>query len=217
MRCALTSFWDGQTHERTAGDKYSEFRIQFRREHIWRFERHNPRTSCIRVRTCENSAMITTSLGPHMTENTVQKQEEKRSSRFQAGKSGNAAGRPRGARNKTTVALEELLAGEGEALTRRVINMALDGDPIALRLAFERVMPLRRGRPVRFDMPEMKSASDVVSGLSSILRSVSAGDLTPEEASTIATILETKRRALELVDLETRLAAVESRISGPGR
>jgi hypothetical protein len=38
------------------------------------------------------------------------------------------AGRPKGTRNKTTLALEALLDGEAEALTRKAIEMALTGD-----------------------------------------------------------------------------------------
>jgi len=44
------------------------------------------------------------------------------------------AGRPKGARNKATQAGLALLEGEGEALTRKAIEMALAGDTTALRL-----------------------------------------------------------------------------------
>jgi hypothetical protein len=44
------------------------------------------------------------------------------------GVSGNPAGKPRGRRNPATVAAESLLEGEAEALTRKAIDLALDGD-----------------------------------------------------------------------------------------
>ena len=47
---------------------------------------------------------------------------------FRLGQSGNPAGRPPGARNKTTLASEALLEGEGEALTRKAIELAKAGD-----------------------------------------------------------------------------------------
>ena len=43
------------------------------------------------------------------------------------------AGRPKGARNKVTVAVESLLDGEGEGLTRKAIELAMKGDTTALR------------------------------------------------------------------------------------
>jgi hypothetical protein len=38
---------------------------------------------------------------------------------FQPGRSGNPAGRPKGARHRTTLAMKALLDGEAEALTRK--------------------------------------------------------------------------------------------------
>ena len=55
--------------------------------------------------------------------------------RFRKGQSGNPAGRPRGSRNKTTLAVDALLDGEAETLTRKAIEKAKDGDVTCLRLA----------------------------------------------------------------------------------
>ena len=62
---------------------------------------------------------------------------EKQGNRFQKGRSGNPNGRPKGSRNRTTVACEALLEEEAGALTRKAIQMAKDGDTIALRLCLE--------------------------------------------------------------------------------
>jgi hypothetical protein len=39
-------------------------------------------------------------------------------------------GRPKGSRNKATIAIESLLEGQAEALTQTAISKALDGDSI---------------------------------------------------------------------------------------
>jgi Family of unknown function (DUF5681) len=57
---------------------------------------------------------------------------------FERGKSGYPKGRPKGARSTATVLAESLLDGEAEALTRKLIDMAKDGDSAALRLCIER-------------------------------------------------------------------------------
>jgi hypothetical protein len=49
-------------------------------------------------------------------ENTAQKQQIGRP--FEPGQSGNPAGHPKGSRNKATLAIEVLLDGEAEAITR---------------------------------------------------------------------------------------------------
>jgi hypothetical protein len=59
---------------------------------------------------------------------------------FQLGNSG----RPSGSRNKATLALEALLDGEAEALTRKAIEMALEGDTTVMRLVMDRIYRLGR-------------------------------------------------------------------------
>jgi|SRR6476469_5365777 len=48
-------------------------------------------------------------------------------------------GRPKGSRNKSTLAAEALLEGEAEVLTRRAVERALQGDIQALRLCLDRL------------------------------------------------------------------------------
>jgi len=82
---------------------------------------------------------------------------------FMKGQSGNPAGKPKGARHRATLAAETLLDGEAEALTRKAIELALAGDPIALRLCLDRILPPRRERPLRFVLPKLRSAADASS------------------------------------------------------
>jgi hypothetical protein len=133
--------------------------------------------------------------------------------RFRKGRSGNPSGRPEGARHKSTLAIEALLEGEAEAIGRKCIELAKEGDAVALRLAMERIAPVRRGRPVKFDMPPVASAADVVTAIGSVLHAVSTGELTPEEAATLASVLEAKRRAIEIVEIERRLGELEGQLS----
>ena len=108
---------------------------------------------------------------------------------FKPGQSGNPAGRPRGARNKTTIAAELLLEGEAESLTRMAIEKALEGDPFALRLCLERIIPPRRERPAQFDMPPLKERRDVKGAYAAVVEAVAAGELTPSEGATVARLV----------------------------
>lgn len=122
-------------------------------------------------------------------------------------------GKPRGARHKATQAALALIDGEGEALTRKAIDMALAGDGVALRLCLERLAPPRKDAPVRFDLPAMEGAESAASAMGAILASVSKGDLTPSEAGALAGLVEGYRKALETSELEARLRALEERQS----
>lgn len=70
---------------------------------------------------------------------------------FQPGQSGNPAGRPKGSRNKATVALEKILNGDAESILRKAIELAQDGDPTALRRCLDRLLPPRKDRPITFE------------------------------------------------------------------
>jgi uncharacterized protein DUF5681 len=74
---------------------------------------------------------------------------------FRKGASGNPAGKPRGARNKVTVAIEGLMGKYGEQVAARVIKRASDGDMTAARLVLDRIAPIRRGRLVCLKLPEI--------------------------------------------------------------
>src|SRR5687768_6523834 len=54
-------------------------------------------------------------------------------------------GRPKGCRNRATLAALALLEGEAEALARKAVELALAGDTVALRLVLDRLLP--KGRP----------------------------------------------------------------------
>lgn len=65
---------------------------------------------------------------------------------FVKGKSGNPSGKPKGCKHKATRAAQELLEGEAQALTRKAVEMAKDGNVVALRLCLERIVPPPEGR-----------------------------------------------------------------------
>ncbi len=120
-------------------------------------------------------------------------------------------GKRHGIRHKTTLAIQALLDGEGEALTRKAVDMALAGDTVALRLCLERIAPPRKDSPVRFDLPPMESAASASAAMGAILAGVASGDLTPGEGSAIAGLVEGYRKAIETTELEVRIAALEER------
>ena len=119
-------------------------------------------------------------------------------------------GKPKGARHKTTRAVEELLQGEAEGLTRKAVNLALEGDTTALRLCLERIAPPRKDTPVEFDLPSMQSASEAAEAAQAVLQAVSGGELTPLEAASVMGLVESYRRTLETSELEKRIEALEA-------
>jgi F0F1-type ATP synthase gamma subunit len=128
---------------------------------------------------------------------------------FQKGQSGNPAGRPRGSRNKTTVLMQNLLEGEAEAIARKAIEMAKDGDMAAIRVCMDRLASIRRKDPIAFELPPMDKARDTVAAVAAVVSAVAAGDLTTSEAAEVAKIIDLYVRALATTAFEERLEKLE--------
>jgi len=127
--------------------------------------------------------------------------------------SGNV-GRPKGSRNKATIAIESLLEGQAEALTQTAISKALEGDSIALRLCMDRIAPPMKDKPVVFTLPKMRDAMDASQAAGSVLSAVSDGTLTPIEGTRVMGLIDSYRRTLELTDIEQRLHQLETTNAG---
>jgi len=147
----------------------------------------------------------------------TEKTDNKQTHLWGKGQSGNPAGRPVGARNKATLAVQALLDGEAEALSRKAVELALQGDLAAIRLCLERILPPRKDAPVEFTLPQVTSASDISQIQATIMQAVAEGRLTPMEGTNISAIAETMRKAKETQEFETRLEALEKVASKGGK
>jgi hypothetical protein len=136
---------------------------------------------------------------------------------FGKGRSGNPAGRRTGSRNVTTEAAAALLAGEAEALTRKAVELALVGDPTAMRLCLERILPACRERTVNFALPPIESAADIAAAMKAVTSALAEGAITPGEAATIAAVVDTFVRAIETSDFDRRLQLVEDSFASRAR
>jgi hypothetical protein len=135
---------------------------------------------------------------------------KKQTTKFNSGRSGNPNGRPQGSRNKATLAIERLLDGQSEALTQKAVELALAGDMQALKLCLERICPPRKSRPIQIDLPMVETAADITAAQGAVIAAMANADITPDEANTIAGVLEAKRRSIETCELEGRIADLES-------
>jgi hypothetical protein len=121
-------------------------------------------------------------------------------------------GRPLGARHKATRAIEVLLEGQAQALGQRAVQAALEGDMVAMKLCLDRIAPARKGAPIRIELPQTSTMGQVGEAISAVITLVATGELTPDEGEVLVGLLEARRRAIETVEIEARLVAVEERM-----
>jgi hypothetical protein len=131
---------------------------------------------------------------------------------FQQGQSGNPAGRPRGARNKHTIAAEKLLEQDAEALIKVAIDLAKAGNITAVRLCLDRICAPQRHRPVPFEMPQLGAAADAVGAMGVLMEGIAGGELSAPEAAGLAKVIQGFTQALNTADLDKRIAELERRM-----
>jgi hypothetical protein len=133
---------------------------------------------------------------------------------FKKGQSGNPAGRAKGSRHKATIVCEQLFDRSGKKLSQVAIERAEAGDPQCLKLALDRILPVRRDRPVKFRYEKMTSSSDAPREIASILEQMAAGELTAAEGSAIIAGIEAYARSQVFDGHEERLRVLEEKLAG---
>jgi hypothetical protein len=130
---------------------------------------------------------------------------------FASGHSGNARGKRPGTRHKTTQLAEQLMERDIKDVVQKVVEAARAGDMQAAKIVLDRIAPARRGRPVALTLPKVLKAEDVPTAIAAVIEAMSTGVVSPEEAAAVSSVIEGQRRALELVALESRVAALEQK------
>lgn len=140
-------------------------------------------------------------------ENTGRKQD----GTFAKGFSGNFSGKPRGARHKATQAALSLLDGESEALTRKAVEMALDGDVTALRLCLERIVPALKSVSPAIEITNALPCS-LTGKANFIINAAAEGKIPPDIATQMVSSLANVARIEEFEQIRNRLEALERAI-----
>ena len=142
--------------------------------------------------------------------------EKQRGRPFKPGRSGNPKGRPRGSLNRTTLALRAIMADQAEAVLQVLIDQAMTGDVTAARAILERLVPVARETPVdagAVALPEL-SAATLPAAVAAVVQAVASGSLTPGQGEKLVGMLQGFAKAVELQEIEQRIAALEAGAGG---
>ena len=118
--------------------------------------------------------------------------------RFQPGQSGNPAGRPPGALNKKTLAMEEIFAATADETAKFIVARAQCGNATAMRICVERTPPA-------LELPPVQCAADAQKALNMVVEAFGRGAITVRAfPSMIAAVERMTRTAERIQELRER-------------
>ena len=133
--------------------------------------------------------------------------------KWRPGQSGNPQGCKTGSRHRITKAAEIIFEEQSTAISERAVAMALDGHAGMIKMILERIVPVKKSVPIRLpDLPQVNNVSDASRLTGYILKSVADGRLSPVDGEIISRSAERHLRALQVGDLEQRLAELEQQL-----
>jgi len=106
--------------------------------------------------------------------------------------------------------MQLLLDGEAQALTRKTVELALEGNTTALRLCLERLMPPRRDRATPLSIPPVRGAGDLMPAMAVIMAAAARGEISPGEGMGLAKLLDIFLNAIEVREFDARLRVLEN-------
>jgi hypothetical protein len=132
---------------------------------------------------------------------------------FIKGSSGNPAGKPKGARNKHAMLIDNMLESDTEELTRKVIEMAKGGDMTAMRICMDRLLPpLKSTSPkIHLDIDPPTNMTDLVKAF---LAATVEGQLAPDLCAQLVQATAGAMKVEEQELIKQRLDAIETAMKG---
>jgi hypothetical protein len=136
---------------------------------------------------------------------SLEKTPRDETGQFRRGTSGNPQGRPKGSRNRTTMAAMSLLDSEAEMITQRAIEAARDGDLSALKLVMDRIIPPRRRPMIQLDLAELDTIRDAAEAHRRVIQAALDGGLSLDEAERLCKLIEDNVQVWDIGEYDWRV------------
>jgi hypothetical protein len=76
-------------------------------------------------------------------------------------------------------------------------------------MMLDRLWPPRRGRPVKLDIPPLKTPADLLDAITLLLNAIAQGHLTPDEASALSLVAERSMAVISQQEILKRIEVLE--------
>ncbi|WDP92303.1 MAG: hypothetical protein HUN04_22295 [Desulfobacter sp.] len=122
-------------------------------------------------------------------------------------------GRPKGSKNKCTIAAENIFEEESGAIARQAVDMALNGHPQMIKLIMERTVSIKKSSAIKLDgMPKIDSVESAGKAAEFILQSIATGRVSPLEGEILSRVLDKRLHSLQITEIEQELKMIKEKI-----
>ncbi len=135
--------------------------------------------------------------------------------KFQKGKSGNPAGRPK----SESVQLRESLKEFAPKAVETLKELAEAGDLAAIKMILERTCPPLKptAEPIKnISLPELSDQKSTLSALNKVIKLLTTGELLPSESEAISQLLAQYQKHYEATELQQRIESLEHTLKTRG-
>ncbi len=110
----------------------------------------------------------------------------------------------------TLVAATMRISERGDDLLDVVLEKALDGDLVALKLCLERLCPAQKELPLpAVNIPEIKTPEDLPKATEALMKAAASGSMTPSALTALTAVVKAHVDALQTADLAERIRKLE--------
>ena len=127
--------------------------------------------------------------------------------KFLAGNQIGVAGRPRG--TKTRPELKRMLLDKSPEIIQKVLDLALAGDPMALKLCLERLIPALKPMDDAISIGGVAVAEGLAEKGNLIFNAMADSTISPSQAAMLLGALGNMARIEETTDLANRIKLLE--------
>jgi hypothetical protein len=97
-------------------------------------------------------------------------------------------------------------------MVKKMIEAAGEGDRVAARLVLNRIWSAPKGRSVALELPPIRTPADLLEANAAVVAAIAEQTITPQDGAALSAVLETHRRAFELVAQEERVDKLETEV-----
>lgn len=126
------------------------------------------------------------------------------------------SGRKKGSQNaRSVLTAAAAKAGAGDEILKVLIDLALKGDPVALRIYIDRADPAPKAvTRIEVAITEIETADDVAEASRRIIGEMAKGEISIDDAERVLALIRGHLPTIEATDWEKRLADLEQAQGG---